>query len=336
MSAEENRKKTREPSTSELVAELVSSDPERRIQACLGLSEREIPTTCALLIPATREEDARVRQAAVLALGKVRGPGVRRALERALSDSVPEVVETAREALTGLDRMVRPWKRPSTASPEPPAEPVSLILELCNDPDPQMRVQAVTSLGALEPGTPGVCQTLAAALEDAFHAVRARAALGISRHPSGAAFKKLVELLEDVHHEVRSASARTLGMVREGQAFVSLVSTLGDDYQSVRVEASRALARIGGDLVSRELHHAATTWVAGSPPILEALLVLDEDVQTELELWLDHPYEGVRGVAVDWIVSRRDRRLFATLSRLTRDPVDWVREEVSDALMRLS
>ncbi|MBI4859439.1 MAG: HEAT repeat domain-containing protein [Candidatus Riflebacteria bacterium] len=325
-------KTARLPSTPELIGWLQGHETDLKVQACLDLGERRIPTTGVLLNAALTDPEPLVRREAALAVGMVRGPGARRALLAATSDPDPSVAAAVKEA---LDRLERP---PTRASPEgepartmPPGSTAEL-LERARHPDPRERAEAVAGLAA---GDPSAGAVLLAALEDPAPGVRARAAEGLARRPMARAAGTLIDLMEDDDPDVRFQSARALGALRAGQAFACLAQALGDDFQLVREVAVAALVRIGGERVCRELHHVARTWVPGSPPLLDALQELGEDVLGELDVWIDHPYEGVRGVAVDWIASRGERRACSLLARLTDDPEGWLRQEAREALETL-
>jgi HEAT repeat protein len=336
------------PTLASLIGQLMDRDPDLRAQACSGLAERAIPTTGALLLPALADDDEAVREAAATAAGHVRGPGARRALERVVrADRSPRVVDAAATALRALDgepvagspvgptlpRVVpgAPGASPLATPPIPltPAE----ALECVSWPDPGTRAAALALLGTCSDAAAG--PPLVAALEDPVPLVRAHAAAALVGHPMARATDRLLELMDDEDPEVRRHCARALGAMRSPEAYPALTLALADDFQSVRIEAAAALARIGGDRVRRELHHAARTWVPGSVPVITALETLDEDVGSEVEEWLEHPYEGVRGVALDWVVARRARQHVELVERLVDDPEPWLADEARDALRRL-
>jgi HEAT repeat protein len=224
---------------------------------------------------------------------------------------------------------------PAEEQPPRPTPPERLgeLLDRVRDPEPTARAAALRELGAST--DPAAGPPLAAGLDDPSPQVRAAAAAGLVRHPMARATETLLELMEDEEPEVRRNVARVLGAMRCGAGYPPLTIALGDDFQSVRIAAARALARIGGERVVRELHHAARTWVPGSPPVLEALEDLDEDVIDVVAEWLEHPYEGVRGVAIDWVVLRDLRPLRSLVETLADDPEPWLRDEARDALRRL-
>lgn len=306
-------------------------DWEVRAAACAALAERGIPTTGAVLLPALGDEAPEVRQAAAAALAAVRGPGARRALERACHDELPAVAEAARQALRALDDDDPADEQP----PRPtPYEEIADHLERARDPEAKRRAEAVRALGRAADAS--VTQALVQALEDPSPQVRAAAAEGLVRHPAGRTTERLLELMDDQEPEVRRHAARALGVLRAGAAYASLSVALGDDFQSVRVAAASAMARLGGERVVRELHHAARTWVPGSLPVLDALEELDESVTGAVAVWLEHPYEGVRGVAVEWAADRRASPLRSLVEVVAYDDDEaWLREEARSALARL-
>lgn len=286
------------PTVAELLGRLSDKDPEVRVEACGLLAERAIPTTSALLLLALDDKEPQVRIAVAQALGAVRGPGGRRALERALGDPEPKVVAAVRAALAALDE-----EEPDIPSPRTPFERAGQDpLERARNADPVVRAEAAADLGE--------------------HAI-----------PKG--LERLLDLTEDDAAPVRREAARAIGRLRSGAGFGALTMLLGDEWQQVRVAAARALARIGGDRVVQELRHSAKTWVPGSSVVLEALEDLDVDVSYVVEGWLEHPYEGVRGVALEWVDRRGWGRLRPLVKQLATDDEPWIAEAAQQVLGRL-
>lgn len=306
-------------------------DPERRLEACEGLAGRAIPTTSAILIPMLDDAEPAVRAAAALALGRVRGPGSMWALAAHQDD--PELLVRAAIA-AALDQLSADGDDDAEQPPAPPsAQRLHDCYGLVSHEDAAVRAAALADLARSR--EPGVASLLVAGLEDPSHKVRARSVEGLCSHPVGSALKRLLELMEDEEPEVRLACARALGVLGSGAAFTPLVLALADDFQVVREASAAALARLGGDRVVDELRAAARSWVPGSACLLEALESLDLGVMTEVTGWLEHPFEGVRGVALEWVATRRDVRLADSVRLLIEDDEPWIARRAAEILNAL-
>lgn len=311
--------------THQVVGWTMTSDPELRAAACLELGEREIPTTGVELYDNLEDPEALVREAAARAIGQVKGPGARHFLESLAGDPAETVRAAAKNSLDRLDE-------PRPASPAPPSvrgDEIDGLLRKARHFEPKQRAEALWQLAGVKES--GVADLMVEKLEDPFPLVRARAAAYLARHPRGSVQKRLIELMEDPDHRVRQETARALGTMRAG--LVNLLEALGDDFLVVRLAATGSLVRMGGERIIREIHHAAREWVPGSPWLLEGLLDLDEGIDDHLHEWLEHPYTGVRGMALEWILDHRERRLRGAVERLLRDPETWLRSE-ADAVLR--
>ncbi|WP_238423296.1 HEAT repeat domain-containing protein [Gordonia sp. 'Campus'] len=121
------------------------------------------------------------------------------------------------------------------------------------DPDPRVRLRAVTALAALETSR-RVTALLDEALDDPDPDVRRVAALSLGRRDGSAATEALIELIAAGDRDVEAAEVLAGHESRREQIVGLLVDRLGSDPDpSVRSRLVQALAEIPGDAASSAL-----------------------------------------------------------------------------------
>jgi len=291
--------------TQELAGFVWDADPIIRAETSAILGSRGVPTTAVYLHEIFEDEDATVRLKVVEALILIWGPGTIHFLGRARRDPIAEISDLAAQAMRNRRGQ--------------------LGIATLSHPNPDILNPADDEPGSL--GASGVGERAIDLLDlnSSDPALRIRTARSLARNPLPAAVRGLVEHMDDEEAPVREACARALGRLRAG--LPELVFALRDDYQSVRMAATGALASLQEDKVYEEMWEAALSWVPGSPGLLQAFDDIGEDVHPLLEDWIEHPFAGVRGVAVDWVGEHPAADLVDLLRPILEDEVPWLREE---------
>ncbi len=215
-------------SLSQLVADLKDRDPAVREQAAkaLGALGRRSPADVVKpLAEVLQDENAKVRLAAVIALGSI-GPNAQEALP-ALKLLLEDGDGGVRRAAVGVIRRITPRNvpdRPRDTTPKPaPPHPTKLHngktvdqwLEQLKSANEKERVEAAYQLVNYRPSAHIPVEPIVAALKDPSAKVRADAASAISNlgPRAKAAVQPLIELLEDPNFEVHSAAVDALGNI---------------------------------------------------------------------------------------------------------------------------
>jgi len=216
----------------------------------LGKIGPEASSAGPVLIEALKDRESRVRMAAALALGLL-GPAVKgsgAALAHALSDAEEEV---AGESATALGNL----------GPEAEAAVPQLAL-LLKDRDQTLRRRGCHVLARIGPTARRAAPALVEALHDSDAELRANAARAlVSAGPQpGAPLPALLEALRSTETFVRAWAALSLGQIGPGaaEAVGPLLTALQDDEASVRSAVGLALSRIGPPAVPalvKALHH---------------------------------------------------------------------------------
>ena len=123
-----------------------------------------------------------------------------------------------------------------------------VLIKLLKNPDPVMRAEAAWALGKPK-SNPEVMAPLTEALQDENSKVRQRAAFSLGvviRAKKWQGYKEAVDTLigalKDQSPEVRAAAAESLGLIREERAVEPLIELLSDE--EVRFQAYNALLTI--------------------------------------------------------------------------------------------
>lgn len=210
--------------------ELEEDDGESRINAARRLGERGDRSAIPALIRALRADDFNLREAAAVALGKLR----------------------AASAVVGLLEALR-WGRPGpfgggstvflNAIREIGPAAVPVLIDALNDEEPRMRLHIVDLLRDL--GDPEAVLALTAALRDPEWRVRWKAADALGRMGSLEAVPDLVDMLSDSTRDVQISAAWALGRIGAESAVNPLIRLLRDREWRVRWAAAEALWQIG-------------------------------------------------------------------------------------------
>lgn len=173
------------------------------------------------------DEDVRVREAAVGALGASASPRALPAVRRALASPHPEVRFVAVDAMAHLD---------------PESAPLALG-HLVGDPDPHVRMQLATTLGSL-PGAEAT-SALRSLLQDEDAPARYAAALSLGHVGAEEAAPVLRAALRDPAYQLEAADV--LGRLGDREA-LPLLRALAHGFfvhPLVRASVAGALARLG-------------------------------------------------------------------------------------------
>ncbi|MGA5429151.1 HEAT repeat domain-containing protein [Streptomyces koyangensis] len=212
-----------------------AGDPEStvRVRALRALSDRD--GALDLLLAAGTDEDAGVREAAVILLGRHSADeeafnGLLRALEDESPDVRNRAIEMLRDAIT----------RPESARP-------ALHTPL-SDPDPTVRAAALEALTLRWPTHPETHAATLATLTDPDSTVRADAITALAvRHPDQAHPLALRAATEDDSLETRSRYLRLVTLLwPDDPATLPLLTDRAqhDDSEEVRTTATEGLARL--------------------------------------------------------------------------------------------
>jgi HEAT repeat protein len=211
------------------------------------------------LTAALSDSDARVRQAAVWALGQAGTPATLRMLTRLLGDGNRVVAQRAQEVLAQRGREIASdilsyaentssragrlaaieligWLRLSDGA--------DLLLDFINHLDPEIRVKSVKAAAAI--GGPRFVSAFHARLEDPSWPVRCQAAKGLTSFGSSESVPRLTKALRDQRWWVRFYAAAALAELgAEGSRALS--QALQDPKMEVRDMARYLLER--GEMV---------------------------------------------------------------------------------------
>ena len=214
-------------------------DDDARVRQWAAESLQEVTDPEAvtpLSTAATADTDAKVRGAAVAALGDTRSPGAVETIRKATQDADGNV---RREAIRALGEV-----RDDRA--------MAILAGILQDPKAATpaRVHAAEAM-ANYPALAAV-PVLLGAMKDAQPEVRSAAAdaLGQTTHPAQDA---LVAAMKDPHESVRSSVAQSLGMIRGDVAESALREASADPSATVRTSVAEALGKIGGCTASQTL-----------------------------------------------------------------------------------
>jgi HEAT repeat protein len=257
---------------------------QARVAAAVRLGEPDGDAQAAqaleVLPQLTSDKDARVRGAAVQALGAIGDDRSLGVLERCLGDSHELVREHATIALGELSwEAAGPLLLAATRSPHAelrfqsilsaaagsPEEAQPHIKRLLGDDDPRVRASAVEAAGSLDldsgdPATARVLEKLVTVLADPEPAVRRRASLLTARSHPRVSAPVLAEALDDP--ELVLAALDAVPAVRDA-ALIERVAALTQRVLVSRLlvaAAARALARLGDRRAVPALREVLTAW----------------------------------------------------------------------------
>ena len=225
---------------------------------------------------ALSDDDVRVREAAIQALGRL---GDRAPLELLVQAADDDDSSVRRAAIRSLG-----WQ-----GERAPVEP---LVQAADDGNSRVRQAAIRALGRLGDHTP--LELLVQAANDGNSSVRQAALEAVGQLGDRAPLELLVRAANDGNSSVREAAIQALGWQGERAPVEPLVQALGDGHSRVRQAAIWALGRLGdhtplellvqalGDRDSSVRNQALAVLAIAHPTALgqvmnEALLVLRGD-----------------------------------------------------------
>ena len=269
----------------------------RRAAELLGElgDENDQPTIDALLRAATRDEEKRVRGAAIDALDQVGQSAVEQLLReltggeagdadwvtarrfaRALSADRPELRMAAANALGRLND-------PNT---------VPALVNALEDEDPRVRVRACHACGSVaDPRTvPGLIDRL-----DDQSRIRHAAANALGAIATDRALAALIELLEDDDESIRRIAASALGEANNARPIEPLARALGDGSEIVRKAAVYSILELLSNVPTDRSHDVRDRVVtqlretgdaAAIEPLVEIIRKGRQDRQRRNAAWI--------------------------------------------------
>ncbi len=159
----------------------------------------------------------------------------------------PKVVAALTGALDDSDPEVRRQALHTLGRFRDPSAIDALVKALAHS-DVEMRRHAAMALGQMR--DPRASKALQGALKDTDVKVRQQALFALARTRDAAAFDPLVAALKDADPEIRQQAAFGLGQLRDARAVPALASVVGDANRDVRAQAVFALGQTrSGDAV---------------------------------------------------------------------------------------
>ena len=257
--------------------------------------EDDQPTIDALLRAATRDEEKRVRGAAIDALDQVGQSAVEQLLReltggdagdadwvtarrfaRALSADRPELRMAAANALGRLND-------PNT---------VPALVEALEDEDPRVRLRACHACGTI--ADPRTVPRLVDRLDDQSR-IRHAAANALGAIATDRALSALVELLDDDDESIRRIAASALGEANNARPIEPLARALGDDSEIVRKAAVYSIIELLSNVPTDRSHTVRDRVVsqlretgdaAAIEPLVEILRKGRQDRQRRNAAWI--------------------------------------------------
>jgi len=241
----------------DLVINLSHEDARVRAAAAWNLGKSGEEEAVQPLIGALRDEDANVREWAVLGLVRIGRPAV-----PALCSTLNEGNESAawqaaaalgligdanasrplREALQSGSSNVRYWAAQALGGLDDNSSKESLIFAL-GDENASVRYEAGLALRATEGA--GAADIFIGLLQEENGSRRAGAACALGNADGSGAAPALVSALQDEQAGVRLEAARALGRLGDGSAAEPLTGLLSDENGQVRGQAIASLQAIG-------------------------------------------------------------------------------------------
>ncbi len=212
-----------------LVAALKAGQPQLFFQGEGFSNFQRDATAVAVAVDNIANPDPAIRRVAAEILGNLSVPGATDALVSALND---------------LDAQVRAASLRALACAK--ASPALLEVAAClKDPEPEVRLQAIESLGQLSGYKQGVAAHVSPLLEDGEGAVRARAAVALLRvgpNPQARDMLRTMAALGETDERVHALTA--LGDWGDSEACELIATELGDAYAPPAVRRAAASALV--------------------------------------------------------------------------------------------
>ncbi len=205
---------------------LNDEDVRVREMAVRALGKIEDESAVDLLIGALTDSNGEIRRRAARALGKIEDAGAVQALGRALNDEDLEVRQAAIQALGDIEDV----------------SGVEWLIPALTDSNGEIRREAARALGEIEDAS--AVQALGTGLNDEDLEVRRAAIRALGEIEDVSAVGWLIPALTDPSVEIRRGAARALGEIEDVGALAALGGALNDEDLEVRQMAIRALGRI--------------------------------------------------------------------------------------------
>lgn len=304
-----------------------------------------------------RGDSLALRQAAVIALGKLKDPSSLGILAETLRSESPQRVvaaihflenfgtENANEALADLLTHRDPHVRATAAAAlgrRAGVKYVDRLTPLLSDPDPRVRANAIQALAGAQ--DPALVQKLRPLLQDPSMRARVNTILTIAAIQGVSAVLEWLPLIRDLAHgepSARSAAAYALGRLPVDQSMDLLTDLLNDPDLSIRCEAAKALGRVGVSRVIPGLIKA----LAGPPDLRHqvrrslATIVQKHGEAAARELAntaLSSERAEIRSELADVLGRLKDSQVLDALLTLLKDPEWRVRWKVLKAFERIA
>jgi cyclophilin family peptidyl-prolyl cis-trans isomerase/HEAT repeat protein len=332
------------PPRPDLLAILKDDEARLRRRAALAVGRTRLPAGVpALTSLVASDPDPEVRQMAAFALGLIAHADAAPALIAALSDAHAIVQGRAAEALGALAHRPAAAAIATMMSGHVQAGALNGIapddLEHPKSPAVEavrLGMYALVRLGAYEP--------LAATLADGQGVPVSRwwpVAYAFRRVGDARAATTLLALLQGPGSMTRAFAARGLGATKDGRAVAPLVAALADEAEvvNVRIEAARALAELNAPAAVDVLAKLAASPKVDANLRLESVTALAElRSPATVDLFIDLLTDrspSIRGAALAGL-ARSDREMFlSAISGLDPDPEWSVRSSMATALGQL-
>ena len=307
------------------------------------VSKRATPA----LIKALADDNAEVRKAAAVALGKGMSESAADALAGLFEDADFEVRMMAAKALGDI----------------PSDHAADILIKVARTADSLTQMNAIDALGRMR--CERAVDDIVGFLQHEVRLLRITAAHALGQIRSGRSGEALIEAMKDKEEGVRQCAAQALGTVKTPEAERALLEALGDDDDDVRVAAIDALAALGcvdaeAPFITSledgnpEIRRAAGQGLAriGSDRAVPALMRALEDREWEVRmaattaLWkipaeaafdgltkaLRDETEHIRALAAEGIAADGSDRAIEVLLGYVSDEGKLVRLRVAEAL----
>jgi len=215
-----------------LIKALDHDNRDDRIAAARRLSELGEKSAVPGLVRMLRDEDWRIRDAAMQALGRLKAAAAVAAMLEGIRTTRPSPFGGGPNTTVIEDALVAIGK---------PCIPI--LMDAMSDDDARIRLIIIEVLGQLNSAE--ALPALTEALRDPEWRVRWRAADAIGKLGDPSAVPDLIQILRDPTKDVRIAAAWSLGQIRSAEAVPGLIKLLSDRDWRVRWAAAEALWTIG-------------------------------------------------------------------------------------------
>jgi formylglycine-generating enzyme required for sulfatase activity len=269
--------------------------------------------TVGELKTALQDKDWRIREQAIIELGRIPSDGILRHLMGMLKDDVWRVRCTTvyMLSMSGSDVVLKElakcveddvWHvRHQAVEALGRMESDKIIKPLLialADPNWQVRQRAVQILGRLQ--TRRALNGLLTCLHDDVWYVRASSAIALTKLKSEKSVKALIDVLHDPNWQVRSMAVTALREIGSEEAVTALVDVLGDEHWMVHWKVAYTLGQIGTtaifQVLSRLNKENAPLLGEAARKVLSALDIVVErrpHAQPRLEYRSDDPYANM-------------------------------------------